>query len=666
MIPDDRFILDSESDVYEHIVLNEGTRRETIVPQHKTRLLQLCGRDARSLNDVQLIHGWDAWNRFFDVLEGLESRKTIHVHCWNLSYEFSHMWRECLRDRYMYEDATRPSRGCWTAVSDTRAVYQVRWVSPNNVLVEFSDDMRRFGGLSMENAARSVRAQHPDWFPMDEVKLESDYSEGWLDPNDPRFEKSIRYAVQDGFSQAMILRYLDEMGYLSRLTAPSIGLDVSLGMVYKAKGPSDFLTAKWNLQRFVDKHPPLDREMQDIAEQSLLGGFVWGETGTWFGHFIHLDYSSSYPYEYAYGNMFSGVVHRTTPEARLYHRLMESPVFFRWLLVSFDFRLRDGMPGVISGRECIGDMTGRWNKKFREGRVERRLYTEDYLNELKEWCDITGLEIHEVWFAKRAKGEFKPFIEKCYMEKQKMKHEGRKDWAEYHMNKLFMNGGVHGKTITKTHRKKKTYEDGEEHTIDELNEPKLCFLIGFTAMMNARLRLLKHCRMLLEAGHRILMCDTDSIVTDCTEEEVREIIGDWFVRNDGTMEGDLGRFEVEGTCNEFRCWGLKRYAEVTYGTVDGVFGRRLTRTAFAGMHEKGQRTLLNLPTDGTVFEWEQSGKRTLKYGANIVTVKKHARAECVWDEGEMHAPAYDPNRVIDLRPFIDLARTLKASKGQRD
>lgn len=642
MIPLVPFALDSESDTY-------------IDGEKKTRLLQWCDINAKSLEDVQLLHSWDAWNIFFDMLDGVRSRKKVDIHVFNLAYEFSHMWAECLQERYPFVDAKKPQKGSWSAVADHQSVYVVTFVNQYGTLIRFTDDMKRFGGVSMRKASASVRAQHPNWFPMEETKLESDYHEGWLNPDDPDFEHSLEYSIQDAFSQAMCTRFLVESGFDAKLTAPSNGLDVALRIRYKqGQGKNPFLQSSWNRNMFKEKYPPLDRAMQDIAEASLLGGYVYGETGTFFGQHTHVDYSSSYPYEYAFGDLFIGSVSRVFPSDKYWQLYLESKALFKWKLVSFDFELKEGMMGAISGKECVGNLIGRWNKKMRTGRVSRRLYTETYLEELGRHYEITNLEVHEIWLAKRMTGDFKEFIKYCYEMKQHMKNMGRKDWVDYLLWKLFMNGGVHGKTITKTHRKKKVFFDGESRFVEEVNEPELNFMIGFTAMSNARERLLKHCRMIIEAGYHVRMCDTDSIVCDCTPDELKEIIGDWFVKGGDDMEGNLGRFEIEGTFNKFKCWGLKRYAEIEVAE-DGT--ERLMKTAFAGMHVEGQRRLLDWDTDGTEYQWKQSGKKTMKYGATIVEVTKHAKAENVWDEGPYVAP--EPNPDADLSEFWRIYAELK-------
>lgn len=652
------FALDTESDVY-------------VDGEKKTRLVQICPMSAVDLGDVRLYYGWDAWDRFLNTFEETRSSKQLDCHVFNLGgYEFSHLWLEVLKDRYEYVDAKKPGKGQWTAIADDKTVYKVVIVNSYGTVLKITDDMRRMGNCSMKKASESVRVQHPEWFEgMKETKLESDYHAGWLDESDPDFERSVAYSIQDAYSQAMITRWLVMNGYGQKLTAPSTGLDVALSIKYTKKPVTECTQKekKFAMMDFTKRYPPLDREMQDMAENSLLGGFVWGLTGTWRGRFCHIDYSSSYPYEYVFGDMFYGRVSKVLPGSRYWDMYLDADVF-RWFVVSFDFDYIEGMMGCISGRECVGEMTGRMNKKMRSGRVEHRLYTETYLEELKHHYNITNLVIEEMWFAKRCVGDFKDFIGYCYTKKQELKEAGFGDSADYLMWKLFMNGGFHGKSITKTRRKKKTFFDGQVQMVEEVNEPKLCFMIGFTAMMNARERLLRHCRKVLESGHRVMMCDTDSMVVDCGAEEIKEIIGDWFEMGGTRMEGNLGRFEIETDkkglkkavktgiltdeqadeigvstdFDEFRCWGLKRYCEIR----NTKYGKLFRKSAFAGMHDEEQEELMNYETDGREYEWVQSGKKTMKYGATIVDVVKHMKAENIWDEGPLKAGT--PKRNCDF------------------
>lgn len=658
------FALDTESDVYE-----DGERR--------TRLIQMCPIDATSERDVVCIHGWDCWDRFFDRLEDTVSRKKLQCHMYNLGgYEFSHLWREVLRDRYEYT-AGRPSKGQWTSTTDDKTTYSVEVRGVNGTVVRFTCDMRRAGNESMERMASAVRRQHPEWFVgIDDTKLRSDYHAGWLDPSDEEFEESMRYSVRDAYSQAMIARWMVSKGYDVKTTAPSTGLEMALAIQYRGKTLSECTPQElqWALKDFQKDYPPLDRRMQDIAEESLLGGFVWGETGTHEGVFTHVDYSSSYPYEYAYGEMFHGRVMSCTKEDSKWNLRLKSTQLRRWFVVSFDFKLRRGMMPAISGRECEGNMTGRMNKKMREGRVSRRLYCESYLEELGKHYMLENIEYHEMWYARKQIGGFEKFIRACYESKNRLKADGMDDTADYKMWKLFMNGGFHGKSITKTHRTRKTFFNGVQATVNETSEPKLCFMLGFTAMMNARTRLLRHCRKVIESGHRVMMCDTDSMVTDCSEKEIRALFGDWLCSETTIcMEENLGRFEIEtdrkalrklgmlesGVSAEFqrfKCWGLKRYCEMRVFS-DGYVTRK---TAFAGMHDEEQETLCSLETDGTEYEWTQTGKRTMKYGATIVQVTKHMKAENVWDEGPMKAPPKRHSDCVNARMKFNEMRMAKA------
>ena len=622
----------------------------------RTVLVQICAATASSLRDVRIFRGVGAIEEFLDRFE--ETDWPMDCHAYNLRYEWS--WLRsyiCARYEWVDRDHKRMKPGQFTILEDPTTVYQVRICNSKGRVLNITDDMRRVGSIPMSSAADSVRREHPDWWPDDlrDVKENADdlYNVWWTLPDGhPDKERFIHYAMVDVFSQAMITRFLEDSGANRSLTSASAGLKMALHICY---GKSEDPDGAWKERAdFKREYPPLSRLEQDIIESSLMGGYVHGEVGTWKGTFCHIDYSSSYPYEYAFGKLFKGRVARMTRRSPYWNKVLNNPRYFRWYLVSFDFDglKPSGIP-VINGKECCSPdcpMVGAVNKKMRHGHVEQRILTESYLYELNNHYYLYDMVIHEVWFAPICVGDFYPFIERCYREKSRPELKGtgtRNNW------KLYMNGGIHGKTITKTHRKKVIYPGGQRRTVDEVNKPELNSMIGFTAMMNARERLIRDCRALQMEGHRVMMCDTDSIVVNTTEAEVRRILGpEKFVTEDGDM-GNLGKFEFETDSegntefDEFRCWGLKRYVELNHGEY--------RKSAFAGMHDEFQEELLpEWETDGTVYEWLQNMSCQDVYGKVIMLRAKHAGAENVWYEKMESAPF-----CADPRPFDEYLADLK-------
>ena len=590
-----------------------------------------------------MIESEDAISKFFDLFE--ETGYNCDCHCYNLSYEIS--WIIHIVDgRYEWvdwKDAKKMKPGTFSVMEDPMACYAAKFCNAGGHIMKMSDDMRRLGSVSMETAADSVRRSNPEWFTgMERTKEETDVYNVWwtMEKDDPRRISFLHYAKVDAWSQAMIARWLINRNLDRSYTIASNGLKMALAIKYRSTiDISDSRDIHWAKLDFQRKYPPLDRVKQDIVEESLLGGFVWGEVGTFVGEFYHYDYSSSYPKEYYSGNLFSGRVMSVDVESASWKRVMKAPGYLRWFLCDFDFVLKDGMLPAISGRECRSadnQMVGRWNKKMREGHCSNKLITESYLEELMKNYDITNLQIWECWFAGKKSGDFKGFIEYCYNKKSLPELKGT---AERLVWKTFMNGGIHGKTITKTHRKKVTYPDCVRTIEKEENDPEYCALIGFTAMMNARERLIRHCRMITEEGYHIYMCDTDSMVTDCPPDEARRILGDdAFETEDGGID-NLGKFEIETfegkeSFDEFRCWGLKRYLELDHG--------RYRKSAFAGMHDEIQKELLpTWSTDGTEYKWSQRGRVTGPFGKVVEMVTKTAGAENIWNE-EYNVP-FNPN-----------------------
>lgn len=662
------------------------------VMQTRTCLVQICARDAVRLDDVILFFGVDALSQMLDSFEEnvptLRGTGEVDMRVFNLNYEWWGLVNALADHGYVFVDKkpNQVKRGEWSWIADDKCHYKICARNSHGVLLSITDDCRRMPG-KMADVARAVYAQHPDWWAEvgEMVKDETDYHAGWLDPADPAYEQSIHYAKLDAFSQAMIMRYMDESGQSKNLTAPSNGFNFSLLMMYGGMEElsglvgaeyDDVRKARWRYQknfpplgcrlksveRDGKKHSEwvcLDPEMQMLAEKNITGGFVYGVPGTHRGTFCHVDYSSSYPFEYAYGELPEGPVVRCATTSPRYELLKNDEKLIRWFRVSFDFRIRStGMP-LLSGVDVACEenpMTGDKHKKIRSGHVSDRLYTESYLQELHRHYEIENLKVIEMWWAKKSIGPFYKVIDYLYNKKNELKREGKKDTVEYLLTKLFMNGGIHGKPITKTHRRKKLFDNDTRkvYYVEEDNVPELGFMVGFTAMQNARTRLAKHCRMVQEAGYKVMMCDTDSMVVNCEPEVLRGILGEDAFECGKEMRTNLGRFdfeddsdmlkklkkqgfeyelEVRNTFDVFKCWGLKKYAE---GRVT-EYGELFRKSAFAGMSDELQQELLMVwETDGTEYEWVQNGKKKGEKNNVICDTVKTGGAESIW---------YDPDAV---------------------
>lgn len=599
----------------------------------RTVLIQICSVNVTTPDEVIMLEGENCYQQFFEMME--ETDCPMDCHAYNLNYEVS--WMVPQLTSYSWVDwgsARRMKPGTFTVMADPMATYAMKICNSKGYVLKITDDMKRVGSVSMEEASKSVKREHPDWFKnIDQTKERTELYNVWYElPEGPEKDSFRHYARIDAFSQAMIARWIHEKGFDSSYTSASNGLKMALQIRYhKTDDISDQVANHWSKTRFTEKYPPLPRDMQNIIERELLGGFVYGKVGTYHGTFYHYDYSSSYPSIYHHGQLFIGQVYRITIGSENWDRVLSAPNYFRWFLCDFDFVLKEiGMP-MITGKECRTVdkcMTGKWRKKMREGHCQNKLVTETYLDELMKNFEVTNLKIWECWFAKKKSGDFAPFIEKCYTEKSRPELKGT---MVRHVWKLLMNGGIHGKSITKTNRKKVTYPNLVRTTEKEVSEPDLCSLIGFSAMMNARERLIRHCRLVKEAGFEIYMCDTDSMVTDCPPEEARRILGgDMFETEDGGIE-NLGRFEIETfegkeSFDEFRCWGLKKYLELD----NGVY----RKSAFAGMHDELQKTILpDWSTEpDSYYGWEQRGSKMGELGGKIVMMMtKHGGTENIWD-----------------------------------
>lgn len=625
--------------------------------------IQMCPYDAVSEKDVIVLKGVDCYDRFLDMFE--ETRTDMRCAVFNLDHEWKGLESHVLGRYEWFEKETPKSKvppGHFHVSGDDRMVYQVTITNQYHCRLIISDDWQR-SKKAMKDVAGDVFTEFPWWWPegtsKDDVKLEIDeswYNCGWFREDHPLHGVMMQYAIRDSFSQAMILRYNLKSGRENYLTSSSAGMGECLVETYR---PPEYdkegnpyhqavrlLMAK---KKFKKEFPPLNREMQDIVEDSLVGGFVYGCPGVTEGPLVHIDFKSSYPQHYCNEGSFYGTISVMRPDNPKWNMVMENSKLYKWVIVSFEFNgLREGGMPVFSGKECWwpdGRPPGCYNHKMKSGRVQRKLFTLEYLEEIQKHMVIDGLVYHEMWFAKTQTGRFARFIGNEYVMKEWCKAKGEK--AEASIHKDNMNGGVHGKTITKTHRKQITYENGKREYKEVVTEPEYCALIGFTGMMQRRCALLTACRQIQEAGHPVLMCDTDSIVTQATEEDVRRVFGDLIAEeldvkgmvrdSPGRIPNDahqrilstLGKFELERgpdgrvEFDEFRCWGLKRYLELSNGEY--------RKSAFASMHKDVQKdVLMTFPMDGTMQSWTQKGKKRGKYTNLIVPVTKSAKLEDIW------------------------------------
>ena len=260
-----------------------------------------------------------------------------------------------------------------------------------------------------------------------------------------------------------------------------------------------------------------------------------------------------------------------------------------------------------------------------------------YQNAIKRCYRVRNEKIREVWFAQRDVGRFGDFVEECYILKSVT------DGLVKKMHKSDLNASVHGKTIQKFATGSVVeWPNNVKTVIRRENDPDAvsdrCFMIGFTAMMNARERLVSHGLRLLGAGHHVLMCDTDSIIADCTAEQFRDAIGDWFVNEDKTDIRNIGRFELEQfkgltEFDELKIWGLKRYCEISHGEY--------RKSAFAGMSKDLQPEILMSHGVDDPITWTQPGKTWVGECYAIRPVTKHAEREDIFYQ----IPAPKSNRL---------------------
>lgn len=606
-------------------------------------LVQICSIDAQSIDEVILYEDRYAVDAFLD--DFCQTMYPCEMHCYNLGgYEFEWLRGALIRKGFTYIEMDRKRKlppMTWRAIYDKSGLFRMDITNSFGFTLKIKDDMKLFDpAQSMESTAKSVRKDHPEWFEgLDTVKTKVRYNDGWHFYGKDR-EDFLYYSKLDAWSQSRITKYIVENGMNDKLSSTSTTLRDALGITYPD------LEQEWTVsKRYQKDYPPLDREMQDYAESRLIGGFVWGLVGTFHGTFTKLDYKSSYPKEYAYGKLPKGKVRRISSKHPRFEEIMSNDRLVRWLRVSFDYDLKDGYLPCLNAKE--GGKARLINRKMRSGHVDDWIYNENLFAEIGRHYDLSNVRILEVWYARGEVGAFERAIEHFFTIKEK----SEKKSATQTYAKKAMNGGVHGKTISKTHRKTRVFDkDGEDiegaEWMETVGDPKYCFMVGLCALENARCRLLRDCRMLIEAGYTIYMCDTDSLIVDASKEECKRILGDQMIWPESSknkkMKDILGKLDLEAEFDTFKCWGLKRYCELKDGVCVG--------SAFAGMHDDLQSQILpTWETDGTMYTWTQTARRRLKreHGNVIDVFEKTAGAMNVWWKEEYEMIDRSTQKLID-------------------
>lgn len=417
---------------------------------------------------------------------------------------------------------------------------------------------------------------------------------------------------------------------------------------------------------------------QLTVEKNLRGGFVYGKVGVFKGRFWHYDYKSSYPFEYAFcklpmaswteevktgevdkkGRPIVKKVRRCIELTREFEEMTKWMEMFDddghqlYLVASFSFKLKDDALPLITAKECVDEnghnikkYGGARAKKMVEGKTKLLLWTLEEWKLVQRLYELDDVCFHEMWLCKAEWGFFKPAVELYFDGKEST------DGVEKLMFKLDLNGATHGRAMIKILTVDKiamgetwTYnaskKDGVKAGIEEVQTNPL---IGMTAMAHARVRLLNHCMCLKDAGYEIYMCDTDSMVTDCPPEIASALLEEagWkgWVKHKfkPVREGDkpkmeewLGRLEIEQhegveMFDEFRCWGLKRYAEFCCDEY--------RKGAFAGMHKEDQPKILSGEYKDSLH-WHTTSKA---WCGECYAIRKHSvdvNVESIWYEAE--------------------------------
>lgn len=708
MLADYNFAMDSETDSLDM----KGDRADSDLT--RTVCVQTCSTDALTLDAVSV--WFDDENAYVPFLKDFDkTNRDCQCQVFNMGYEKGWIRDACitLGKEFVNEGDERMKHGikslnapnCVAMMEDKNAGcfmivitngHKIRgsrqkkkggghYYPEHYARLCIKDSAKIMGGkASMEEVAKAVRKSHPEYWANvgEDVKEDTVYNDGWYfnraeDPD--RFDDFVHYSKLDAFSQAMVMKYLDESGQSKGMTASGNSFNQAVML-------AEDTSVKFAKDNYKARFPELDPCVQLEYEDGLVGGLVYGETGrTVMENGTKIDYKSSYPGGYWDMLTPSGRMHRVFPEDELWDDVMRG-TYCRFFKCSFDFKLINGRMPCISAGECEVDgvqVTRQIRLKMIKGHRRSMITPEPYIEAVSKHYDITDFKIEYCDYYVPYQGYFKPAIREFFIGKEVC--EG----VERDMYKGCLNGGMHGKNITKMQRQHRLFDsDGSDPDsgmwskkaqVEELNGSGYGFYLGMWVLMGRRAQLLNDLDKIYTHGGKVYMTDTDSCVTDLDEQTLKEIFGDELIseetekelselkkktkearkkkeidgwdamtddEKDAMISKVIGKFSVEKAgITEFRCWGLKRYACYKDGEV--------VSTAFAGMTKRGgwymedgewKRTedlqkdcLSRAPLTGELFKWKQlTLKRSAgRYGEPVSPCEKTAGMQDIWWHDDM-------------------------------
>lgn len=225
--------------------------------------------------------------------------------------------------------------------------------------------------------------------------------------------------------------------------------------------------------------------------------------------------------------------------------------------------------------DCIGGV-------FDNGRLARADMVEVYLTEMDfknyEWFySWEEMQLIDFKIAKRRAypSYFTDVIKYYYLQKARLKKEGKNDTKEYSVSKEMVNS-AYGLTVKRMREDKHIYKDHEwqidSTSFDYDKEVKRSVLLPYYGMWvssASRHELLKVVHNLTKAGVQVVYCDTDSVkyIADPAAERIfkryNKMLARQLITRGLRASGykGLGQFEDEtkGKETRFKTLGAKRY-----------------------------------------------------------------------------------------------------------
>lgn len=556
-----------------------------------------------SFNDFVLLGR--TWEEFIQVitmvkrLNGLSKTNRIIIWIANLSFEFQFIRKRVNITRVFAKEKRKPM---YAMIDDC---------------IELRDPLLISGGSLAQLAKDYTKTQ--------KMVGDLDYTIKRTNKT-PLSQKELQYCLND----VVILREWSEFIF-EKFIIPSKYVPLTKTGLLRRKVKDN---APKGIKDAIELCMPSEKLYHVMMQWGFRGGYVHANichTDTILTGVTSLDITSSYPAQMNHGYYPMGKFYRVSniDKKQFYTLLKKDCCLFG--ITFYDISSTTNH-SIESKSKCIELV----NPVIDNGRVSSAKKMTVVINEIDyelyekfyKWKRFT---IHFFYHTVRGKlpSYLLDVLNDEYLQKAKLKKEGKKDTQEYAIAKSNVNS-AYGMTVTRMVEKEIIYQN-DEWEYDNSNfcyneEIKKLFLLpqwGIYVTSHARKVLLS---MVYEISQNsdgavddIVYNDTDSIKL-LNYEKHRHIIDDFNTKIieknkkifDNPIFYDLGTFDNEGTSERFKTLGAKRYLSDKNGIITPTIAG-LPKNVLHSYCEKHNIDVFEFFTSGMTLDCEFSNKLTTRY-----------------------------------------------------